>query len=59
MVGCEAKEGHPNLFCNHTTKDLHNEQWEADIVVMLQWYDPRVSGLVPKERFAVSIQAPK
>lgn len=30
--------------------DLHNEQWEADIVVMLQWYDPRVSGLVPKEQ---------
>eukprot|EP00435_Cladocopium_sp_Y103_P026644 s290_g6.t1 len=30
--------------------DLHNEQWEADIVVMLQWYDPRVSGLVPKDQ---------
>lgn len=31
------------------TQDLHNEQWEGDIVVMLRWYDPRVAGLVPKD----------
>jgi len=30
--------------------DLHNEQWEGDIVVMLRWYDPRVAGLVPKDQ---------
>eukprot|EP00438_Fugacium_kawagutii_P023345 Skav218608 [mRNA] locus=scaffold3208:41911:43167:+ [translate_table: standard] len=30
--------------------DLHNEDWEADIVLMAQWYDPRVSGLVPKDQ---------
>ena len=35
---------------SRSSEDLHNEQWEADIVVMLQWHDPRVSGLVPKER---------
>ncbi|CAK9089847.1 unnamed protein product [Durusdinium trenchii] len=29
--------------------DLHNEQWEADIIIMLSWYDPRVAGLVPKD----------
>ena len=30
-------------------QDLHNEQWEADIVIMLSWNDPRVAGLIPQD----------
>lgn len=31
-------------------EDLHNEEWEGDVVVMLSWSDPRVAGIIPQVR---------